>query len=70
MCYIHMQHIFIYCPTFGREFQGLSMLGFIGVILNAGTRRHAHQLKQSVKLGQALDLSVTQCSIAQSWDSA
>ena len=66
MCYIHMQHIFIYCPTLGHEFQGLSMLGFIGVILNAGTPRHAHQLKQSVKLGQALDLSVLQCSIAQS----
>ena len=35
------------------------------VILNAGTRRHGHQLKQSVKLGRALDLSVTQCTIAQ-----
>ena len=46
MCYIHMQHIFIYCPTLGREFQGLSMLGFIGVILNAETYKHAHQLKQ------------------------
>ena len=40
------------------------------VILNAGTRRHGHQLKQSVKLGRALDLSVTQCTIAQTWDSA
>ena len=46
---------------------GFEHVGF-HVILNAGTRRHAHQ--QSVKLDQALDLSVTQCSIAQSWDSA
>ena len=65
LCYIHMQHIFIYIsfPLVPR----FELVGF-HVISNDGTHSHAHQLNQS---SQTRSCSwVIQCSNAQTWDSA